>query len=302
MKRGLVYSLVLHGTVLVVMLLGPARPLRDLPEMMTSVSVEMAPIEDVTRVVKNTTPPPQPVPKPVQPAPVSPKPVPAPEPPPVPAPPTEPVPIPEPVLPPAPAPAPPVPAPVKVAAPDPDAVALKPAAPAPPKPAQKPALPKPVAPPRPQTKPKDIAKRTNDSFSELLKDLKKKPQAPTNPSSAVRLDAALDDEAAAGEASDHLSMSELDALRHQLKRCWNIPAGLQDAYDMIVDVEINVAPDGNVQSARVVNNRPDPQFRAAAESARRAPLHPRCNPLQLPPEKYAQWKQFTFRFNPRDLL
>jgi hypothetical protein len=39
-----------------------------------------------------------------------------------------------------------------------------------------------------------------------------------------------------------------------------------------------------------------------AESALRALRNPRCSPLALPPEKYQQWQEMIFNFNPKDML
>ena len=46
----------------------------------------------------------------------------------------------------------------------------------------------------------------------------------------------------------------------------------------------------------------DPFFRTAAESALRAVLNPRCNPLKVPPRKYETWKSVTLSFDPRDMF
>jgi hypothetical protein len=45
----------------------------------------------------------------------------------------------------------------------------------------------------------------------------------------------------------------------------------------------------------------DAFFRAAADSAKRALLNPRCSPLKLPADKYDQWKSITLSFNPKDV-
>lgn len=163
------------------------------------------------------------------------------------------------------------------------------------------------SPPKPTIKPKIKNKKTEElknkprTFASVLKDLKKNKSL--NKSQEVQLDSKNDGEAMAGKIGDHVSISEMDSVRRQIQKCWNIPAGLRDAYNMIIDVEVDVAIDGNVKSAKVLNNRSnDPQFRAAAESARRATLNPKCNPLKLPREKYSKWKKFVFRFNPKELM
>jgi len=60
-----------------------------------------------------------------------------------------------------------------------------------------------------------------------------------------------------------------------------------------------------VRDARIVDQgrmSTDSFFRAAAESAMRAVLNPRCNPLKLPREKYDVWKSFILNFNPKEML
>ena len=45
----------------------------------------------------------------------------------------------------------------------------------------------------------------------------------------------------------------------------------------------------------------EPIFQAAAESARRALLNPRCRALKLPPDKFNKWQTFTITFDPKDV-
>ncbi|MEE9250877.1 MAG: cell envelope integrity protein TolA, partial [Alphaproteobacteria bacterium] len=102
-----------------------------------------------------------------------------------------------------------------------------------------------------------------------------------------------------------MTVSELDAIRRQIEACWIIPAGARDAENLVVDIQVIMNPNGTVRQASVVDrNRmaADSFFRAAAESALRAVLSPRCNPLKLPPKKYRQWQTFTLSFNPKDMI
>ena len=102
-----------------------------------------------------------------------------------------------------------------------------------------------------------------------------------------------------------LTISELDSIRRQIEACWSIPAGARDAENLIVDISVIMNPDGTVQRAEIVDRSRltgDPFYRAAAESALRAVLHPRCSPLRLPPQKYRQWRRFTLSFNPKELI
>ncbi|MGB1548700.1 MAG: cell envelope integrity protein TolA, partial [Alphaproteobacteria bacterium] len=99
--------------------------------------------------------------------------------------------------------------------------------------------------------------------------------------------------------------SELDAIRSQISRCWNVPVGAKDAENLVVDIRVHVNPDGTIREARILDTdrmQRDSFFRTAAESAYRAVVNPRCSPLRLPPEKYEQWKTFTLSFNPKEMF
>ena len=190
------------------------------------------------------------------------------------------------------------------ALPAPDAPLPKEKPKPPPTPQVKPKPPAPERPPEPAAKPKETPPAP-DAFASVLKTVerlraaapKKEAEPVTQPEPKA--------EARASLASPRLTISELDAIRRQIEACWNVPAGARDAKNLVVDIWVAVNPDGSVRTARVVEkNRmsADPFFRTAAESAIRAVLNPRCNPLKLPPEKYDQWKTFTLSFNPREML
>lgn len=105
--------------------------------------------------------------------------------------------------------------------------------------------------------------------------------------------------------SDRLTISQEDSLRRQISSCWNMPIGAQHAENLIVEVLIEVNQDRTVREAEVVDQMrmsTDSYFRAAAEAALRALRHPRCTPLELPPDQYEQWKTIRFNFDPRDML
>jgi len=100
-----------------------------------------------------------------------------------------------------------------------------------------------------------------------------------------------------------ISMSEKDAIRAQIERCWNVPAGARDAENLVIEVQVLLNPDGSVSRADIVENSrysSDGFYRAAAESAVRAVRL--CSPLRMPPEKYDQWKSMTLTFNPKDMI
>ncbi|MDQ0313963.1 TonB C-terminal domain-containing protein [Amorphus orientalis] len=104
-----------------------------------------------------------------------------------------------------------------------------------------------------------------------------------------------------GGTDARMTMTELDALRSQIQQCWNPPIGARGADDLLVRVEMRLNPDGSVVgSPEVLNSSANPFFQAAADSARRAVL--RCQPYNLPAEKYETWRQVRVTFDPRDLF
>ena len=99
-----------------------------------------------------------------------------------------------------------------------------------------------------------------------------------------------------------LSQSEMDALRGQIQRCWNVPAGAADAQDLKVSVQFRLDPSGALDGAPqiVAGGGGAGIERAAAESARRAVLA--CAPYSLPSDKYEAWADVIVHFDPRDMF
>ncbi len=175
--------------------------------------------------------------------------------------------------------------------------------------------PKPVAPPPPEEKlekpkeePKPEEKPVEESqaqdFQSLLKNLQDSepvvdealPEAKDAPAPSASPDAAF---------SETLTMSEIDALRQQLSRCWSIQAGARYAENLVVEVRLIVASDRSVTSATIVDQwryAQDSYFRAAADSAIRAVNSPQCQTLNLNPDKYNLWKDMVVTFDPREML
>jgi hypothetical protein len=94
----------------------------------------------------------------------------------------------------------------------------------------------------------------------------------------------------------------MDALRGQIQRCWNVPAGAADAQDLKVSVQFRLDPSGALDGApRIVSGGGGAGIeRAAAESARRAVLA--CAPYSLPSDKYEAWADVIVHFDPRDMF
>ena len=173
-----------------------------------------------------------------------------------------------------------------------------------PEPVQEVAEEKPTPKPKPEP-PKETAKdepKQND-FQSILKNI-----IPDEGTTKNEETTENDVEPASGDMAqlaDKLTMSELDAFKHQLSPCWNIPAGAEYAENLAVEVRVLMNRDMTMKSADVINKaryNSDPTFRAAADSALRALRNPRCSPFKLPPEKYDEWKSIVINFNPKDML
>ncbi len=98
--------------------------------------------------------------------------------------------------------------------------------------------------------------------------------------------------------ADKLSMLNL-LMKNNVRRCWNINAGLEGAAKLIVKVEFKLNPQGQlIGEPRVTNSGTGPQFEDAANSARRALIE--CQPYtNLPPDLYAGgWDFMLLTFDP----
>jgi outer membrane biosynthesis protein TonB len=144
------------------------------------------------------------------------------------------------------------------------------------------------------------------------------PPKPQPKFDATRIAALLDKrdpqrQAALGEMINHtptlgspkgsapmLSQSEIDALRAQIRRCWNPPAGAADAQDLRVELNVKLRIDGSLAAEPVLLDRGgSPYFQVFAESALRAVQ--RCQPYNLPAAKYEVWKDIDLGFRLDDL-
>ncbi len=206
-------------------------------------------------------------------------------------------------------PTPKVPEPPQVAALPPDPVVepvppLKPEPMVKPKPKPKPkAKPKTVSKPKVKAKPRAKPKRRREQ-DEFLAALRSVEEIERNaPPTEVPPEKNKDRHIA--KIDDRLTISELDALKQQLYRCWNVPIGAREPEKLAVEVRVFVRPDRTVQRAEILDRRrmaQDAYFRAMAESAFRAVMNPKCSPLLLPPAKYETWKTLVLNFDPKEMV
>lgn len=181
--------------------------------------------------------------------------------------------------------------------------------------------PKPEAKPQPskvlaQVKPKRKPKAP-DPFASVLKTVEKLKSQPKTEAPKQKTDAkpkddfeaqiakALVSRSASADVPDKLTISEIDLVRQQIMRCWNVQGGYKDIENLSVEISVAMNPDGTVRQAKVEKANQfanDPFKRAFAEAAYRAVTNPMCQPFKLPPEKYSHWKTMTLNFDPRDML
>jgi len=316
---GIAASAGLHIGLFVLILLGLPSLFRPPPPQDMPIAVDLVTIAPETRATQPNPfrPKPEAKPEPAVAAP-APKPEPKPEPPAAAEPPSAaaPPPIPAP-----PQPKPEVKAPPAPPPPPPKPVAAQ-ASPAPPPPETKPRpQPQRVAHQVPRAEPKksDPAafekvlnnlqdKKPAPAFDSLLKNLTRDQVAPAEdapPQPRRRVTAAAPPSSQPkAPLGAQLTASEMDLLREQLYHCWNVPSGVRDAKDLVIEVRVTVGSDGIARQAVIVDQGRlgDPIFRAAAESARRTFFNPECTPLRVPAGKYELWKDLVVDFSPKDLL
>lgn len=99
-----------------------------------------------------------------------------------------------------------------------------------------------------------------------------------------------------GLAGEPPAMSDLDVIRSHVGKFWTLPKGAHGA-GYVVELEIEVADDGTVQSVTIKPppSPPSPDWAQVALSARRAVL--RASPLPLPVGKQRRFKDFVLVFN-----
>jgi TonB family protein len=156
-------------------------------------------------------------------------------------------------------------------------------------------------------------KQKNNELDSLLKTLEDPSEGKDKDAKETKQEKTLDDELNDDKSDSNkydnekpLSLSEEDAIRSQIAKCWTVPAGAAEAGSMNVVLRISLQPDGDVTSVEVLSSssyskKDSTFFRAAADSAVRAVK--RCSPLKnLPKEKYGSWKDLELNFDPKDMV
>lgn len=103
-------------------------------------------------------------------------------------------------------------------------------------------------------------------------------------------------------SGERLSQSEMDALRQRLGGCWSVPAGVDDADTLRVSVRFRLDRSGSLEGRPEVirGGASSGPGRIAAESAVRAVQ--KCEPFNLPADKYDTWAEIVVNFDPTDMF
>lgn len=100
-----------------------------------------------------------------------------------------------------------------------------------------------------------------------------------------------------------VTISEIDALRRQIERCWRPPEGLPDAENLAVQVRVNLTVSGEVRDIVAVDAARMNRDRAYATAVERAMGAVRqCAPYNLPRASYANWQSLLINFDPKEFL
>ncbi len=182
----------------------------------------------------------------------------------------------------------PTPAPEQAAEPAPDKA--EPVKKAPPTPAPK-AKPQPPAP--------DKAKSQDQQLAALLNKLTAPAASPKTVKTGARTIKGVGD-------MNAMTADLNSAQQTQIAQCWSPPVGAPHPEQLIVNFELFLNQDGSVAQPPQLSAdsasaaRGNPFMTAAVEAARRAIYT--CAPYKLPADRYNQWRDVTFTFNPADMI
>ena len=102
-----------------------------------------------------------------------------------------------------------------------------------------------------------------------------------------------------------LTITQEDAIKAQIFKCWNIPIGLPYNENLTVKIRVKLNPDGSLISSEIldqarINTAGQDYYKILAESALRAVKL--CNPLKVPSTDYERWKEMQLNFDAKEML
>jgi outer membrane biosynthesis protein TonB len=169
----------------------------------------------------------------------------------------------------------------------------------PPKPEPKVAMAEPPPKPEKKKEKKEDKKKNEFDIDRIAGLIEKMDKAPPSAETREGAKPSAQQSVRGAGARTAMTATEIDALRAQLRKCWNVPVGAPDPAALVFRLRIFLNPDGSVATPPELVDQAglsDPYFRAAVDSAKRAVLM--CSPFQLPAEKYEAWNDITITFDP----
>jgi hypothetical protein len=175
----------------------------------------------------------------------------------------------------------------------------------PPQPTPKPAL--------PTQQPKAPVQKTNQNANKNNFDFKFDVPAASSASSGVNSGVKSGPKlTASGQAGSgkptgggaKLKSDLINIVREQIKMCWIEPADMSDPQNLLVELKIELNPNGGLAKSPILvnpssRNGASPSLRVAIDNAIRATKQ--CAPFNLPQDRYNEWQNFIFRFDPKKL-
>ncbi len=159
--------------------------------------------------------------------------------------------------------------------------------------------------PKPKADKKDEKKQKKLKAQDILKNLVSSKASPS-----AKSEDSKEEDVTSSEDSDDLpkgdemTMTELDAVKQQLARCWKVDVGAKGIDDLKIPLHIQFNRDLTIRQVSVIDRdryQSDPFYQAAARRAINALHAPECTPLKLPLRKYEQWKDFKVTFDPKQM-
>lgn len=163
----------------------------------------------------------------------------------------------------------------------------------------KPPPPKQVEKPKEQEKPKQEDK--SNALNKLLNTYALK-ELEDQPSTKKKSSETIESRSQSGIPDGVITFSEEEKIKAQMAKCWRINSGGAYAENLRIEIRLFMRPDRTIIKTDVLNERSDTAYQAAKSSALRALRNPKCVPLDLPPSKYNEWKQFKMVFDPKEML
>ena len=100
-----------------------------------------------------------------------------------------------------------------------------------------------------------------------------------------------------------LTREESEGLKFAIRECWSVPIGIQNDSELMVTLGVELDRDGSVKGTpRLIEpgSIETSEMKQAFNAARRAVM--RCQPYDLPVDKYEHWRSMEVVFNPEKMV